>query len=77
MELNCRCGNAARYINELGEFCCAICPLKSDLDAVRLSDVPLLLQWCRNLQFDMDTMGEEQDENVIELACIIGRGPKR
>lgn len=44
----CKCGeNAARYINERGELCCGICPIKQGLDAIKLDDVPQLLGWAR------------------------------
>lgn len=71
--MTCKCGNEARYINELGEFCCATCPLKGDLDSIRLTDVPPLLSWCRDLQTYLDT----GSFSMGELASIIGRGPKR
>lgn len=51
--LECACGNAARYLNERGQFCCATCPLKEGIDSIKLADVPKLLEWARkfvNLQ---------------------------
>ena len=45
--MNCTCGNAARYMNERGELCCSICPLKDGIDSIRLADVPELLAWAR------------------------------
>lgn len=45
----CSCGNAARYINERGELCCAICPIKQGIDSIRLIDVPRLLAFARKL----------------------------
>jgi hypothetical protein len=45
--MNCKCGNAGRYINERGELCCAICPLGEGIDSIRLADVPALLAWAR------------------------------
>ena len=49
LEVLCSCGsgNAARYINEKGELCCGICPIKQGLDAIRVADVPQLLGWAR------------------------------
>lgn len=47
--VTCKCGNAARYMNERGELCCSICPLKEGLDSIKLDDVPKLLAWARNL----------------------------
>jgi len=45
--MTCACGNAARYINELGELCCGICPIKQRLDSIKFGDVPQLLSWAR------------------------------
>jgi len=47
VELKCECGNAARYIDDHGEFCCGICPIKNGRDSIRISDVPRLLGWSR------------------------------
>ena len=47
VELKCACGNAARYIDDHGEFCCGICPIKTGRDSIRISDVPQLLGWAR------------------------------
>ena len=44
--MNCKCGNEARYINAQHELCCSVCPIKGGLDAIRLTDVPTLHQWC-------------------------------
>ena len=46
----CACGNAARYVDADGVLTCAICPLKSGRDSLRISDVPALLAWVRRLQ---------------------------
>jgi hypothetical protein len=73
--MNCKCGNSARYINSLGEFCCAICPLKEGLDSVKLASVPDLLKWCRDFldiyyEGIMDTYG---GYDVEILKDAIGR----
>lgn len=47
VELKCACGNTARYIDDHGEFCCGICPIKNGRDSIRISDVPQLLSWAR------------------------------
>jgi hypothetical protein len=48
--MKCACGeNEARYINERGELCCGICPLKQGLDSIKLGDVPALLKWARDV----------------------------
>lgn len=47
VELQCACGNAARYIDDRGELCCGICPIKLGRDSIRISDVPQLLGWAR------------------------------
>ena len=86
--MNCECGNAARYINERGELCCAICPIKQGLDAIRLSDVPRLLAFARKLLVGEDNPvidGWQPDGGPIlqiikyrsELREIIGKGPVR
>jgi hypothetical protein len=47
----CKCGeNAARYMNERGELCCSLCPLKEGVDSIKLDDVPKLLAWARSAQ---------------------------
>jgi hypothetical protein len=45
--VSCKCGNAARYMNERGELCCGICPLGEGLDSIKLAEVPKLLEWAR------------------------------
>ena len=68
--MNCTCGNAARYMNERGELCCSICPLKDGIDSIRLADVAALLAWARkfaNLHAD-----HPWQQSLRE---IIGRGP--
>lgn len=65
----CKCGNVARYINEKGELCCAICPFVDHVDSIRLADVPALLKWCRA---HLDT---PMDRTV--LRAIIGKGTNR
>ena len=48
--VTCRCGNAARYIDLLGHLTCGICPLKNNIDSIRIADVPKLLAWARCFQ---------------------------
>lgn len=46
--MKCSCEeNEARYINELGELCCGVCPIEQGLDSIKLGDVPQLLKWSR------------------------------
>ncbi len=81
----CSCGNAARYINEHGELCCAICPIKQGLDSIKIASVPALLAFARKL-----LVGEgspwidghqphgpilQIDRYRAELREIIGRAP--
>lgn len=47
VEIQCACGNAARYMNARGELCCSLCPLKEGIDSIKLADVPALLEWAR------------------------------
>lgn len=44
-----QCSNEARYIDEFGQLMCGICPIKFGADAIKLSDVPALLAWCREV----------------------------
>lgn len=44
--MKCKCGNEARYINVRHELCCSICPIKEGVDAIRITEVPTLHQWC-------------------------------
>lgn len=44
----CACGNSARYVDETGALTCALCPLRSGRDSIRITDVPALLKWCRS-----------------------------
>lgn len=68
--MNCKCGNAGRYINERGELCCAICPLGEGIDSIRLADVPALLAWARKFA-NLHT----EHPWLQSLREIIGRGP--
>jgi hypothetical protein len=34
--MNCKCGNEARYINERGEMCCGICPIREGIISTKL-----------------------------------------
>lgn len=47
--VKCKCGNDARYVNEHGELCCSLCPLKEKIDSIQLAKVAPLLAWCRDL----------------------------
>jgi hypothetical protein len=83
----CSCGNAARYINERGELCCAICPIKQGLDAIKLASVPALLAFARSLLVGEDSPwvdGHQPNGPALQLAPyraqlreIIGRVPER
>lgn len=67
----CSCGNDARYINELGELCCGVCPIAQGLDSIKLSDVPALLKWSRRV-LEGGFMGGSSFE---ALRHILGRKP--
>lgn len=45
--LKCACNKDALYIDMRGELACEICPIKSGLDAIKITDVPRLLAWAR------------------------------
>jgi hypothetical protein len=41
----CACGNESRYINERGELCCGLCPIKERIDSILLTSKGQLHQW--------------------------------
>jgi hypothetical protein len=49
MSMLCQvCGeNEARYIDERGRKTCALCPLRTGCDSIRMSNVPALMFWAR------------------------------
>lgn len=65
--MNCKCGNAARYINASGELCCATCPLKEHVDSIKLASVPQLLVVTRELMFWIDEHVEGRTDATSEL----------
>lgn len=69
--MNCKCGNTARYVDELGRLTCGTCPIANGLDSIRLADVPKLLAWARrHLRGPHCFDGSDQ-----ALRDIIGRAP--
>jgi hypothetical protein len=82
--MNCKCGNAARYINARGELCCATCPLKEPIDSVKLASVPALLAVARELVFWIGEHVEGRTDAASELRShaqalreIIGKDASR
>ncbi len=69
--MKCSCGNDARYINERGELCCGICPIKEGIDSIKLGDVSNLLAWAREIQVG----GFLGGDSFGALRSIIGRKP--
>lgn len=67
------CSNDARYINECGELCCGLCPIKQGLDSIRLADVGDLLIVTRALTFQADPRAIERC--VARLRVILGQMP--
>lgn len=65
------CKNTARYVDDGGNLCCALCPLKEGRDSIRLTNVPELLATCRDFAAGISTNGE----HGADLARIIGRRP--
>lgn len=61
------CSNEARYINERGELCCGLCPIKQGIDSIRILDVPHLLRACR---WVLRARGRDASSTIREL---IGR----
>lgn len=73
----CTCGNVARYVDQYGALTCGICPLRAGDDSIKISDVPLLLQWARDfvhLTHAYD-LGLRVDLMAISLQNIIQRRP--
>jgi hypothetical protein len=66
----CACGNEARYINERGELCCGICPIKLKLDSIKISDVAALLKLARKVDIHSDVV-----QLSAEFASLLGRVP--
>lgn len=62
--MTCKCGNAARYVDQHGALTCGICPIKAGDDAVRIADVPRLLVWARSIA-----------DRYPDVLDIIGRKP--
>lgn len=73
--VTCKCGNAARYINERGELCCGTCPIKQGIDSIKLDDVPKLLAWARRLDTHAETSLGFHAADVFELREIIQSRP--
>lgn len=70
------CGeNEARYIDEYGRHVCGTCPIKGGLDAIKISDVPALLKWCRQV-LRGGTMREQGGSSFQALREILGKKPK-
>lgn len=74
--MTCKCGNEARYINERGELCCSLCPLKEGLDSIKLNDVPKLLVWARRFE-SINLERELTDTNFEELVVRLDRSYSR
>lgn len=62
----CKCGNTARYVTQNGTLTCAICPIKDNLDSVKLATIPEFLAWARRY-LDFPWLGARE-----ELAEILG-----
>jgi len=43
------CGNEVRYVDEHGRLTCGVCPAKANIDSIRISDVPKLVGWARDV----------------------------
>jgi hypothetical protein len=73
----CKCGeNAARYMNERGELCCSLCPLKEGIDSIKLDDVPKLLAWARQVATNAGISIELNAATIDALRTIIQRRPE-
>jgi hypothetical protein len=67
--------NEARYIDEHGHLVCGTCPIHYGDDAIKISDVPALLKWCRQV-LRGGTMSESGGSSFEALRNILGRKPK-
>lgn len=67
------CSNAARYINERGELCCGLCPIKHDQDSIRIADVGTLLIVARALTIQTDPRAIER--SLQKLRLLLGQMP--
>jgi len=41
--------NEARYVDDTGALVCGTCPITAARDSIRISDVPSLLTWAREV----------------------------
>lgn len=79
--MTCSCGNEARYIDIDGAFRCGVCPIKAGRDSIRISDVPRLLGFARDLQREfahraLSGAPFEVDREMIDaLGALIGPAP--
>ena len=49
------CGeNEARYVDEYARLMCGTCPVKGGIDAIKLTDVPMLLALARRIMRPID-----------------------
>lgn len=62
----CKCGNAARYVDQNGALTCGICPIKAGDDSIRISDVPRLLAWAR----DFIHLADSLDQPLLPLSLF-------
>ncbi len=69
--MTCVCGNEARYVDESGALTCAICPIRTGVDSIKIGSVPALLFWCRQLLQDSEDIGSR----LVRLREIVGRLP--
>lgn len=69
--VNCPCGNFARYVNERSELCCALCPLRQNIESWRILDVPDIIANLRirlaDTQQQLTNVTRERDEAMIEV----------
>ena len=66
------CNNAARYVDERGTLCCALCPIVARVDSVRLSDVPALLALVR----EFCSLEVKLGAWAARFREVAGRGPQ-
>ncbi len=85
-KMKCVCGNDARYINQHGVLCCALCPLREGIDSIQLRNVAPLLQWARDfigkahmLRWTVDSpapFDKNPGQLMVDALCdIIQKGP--
>jgi hypothetical protein len=68
---NLKCGNAGRYLVVDGRTLCSLCAMKSQLTAVRLIDMPTILQ----LVASVAKHGSVTEDELAAFRLFLPRNP--